>query len=223
MKRILFFTLCIFIFSSSAIAQSYKWLTGGGSTNAIDPYSDFDEKTHYMCTDSHGNVYALSIVGDQDIKADTFYVAAAHSTGSAGSIGSDINLLLTSYKCDGTMQWARLLEDNGIAYVSGLVYDGNGNIYVSGASDGNDKYIADSLVDTSSQQFGYLARFDTSGNFKWVRYIGAPDAYDYGTGSGNAALNTDNNYQVHYTMWIKSNVSLTSTLKTKQGNYDLIY
>src|SRR6185437_16935377 len=205
MKRILLFTLCILLFSFSTIAQDFKWLTGGGGTNGIAFYYDVLEMTHYMCTDSHGNVYTISLVGDQNIKADTFYVSATHSTGSAGSIGSEINILLTSYKCDGTMRWARLLEDNGAGIISGLTYDGNGNIYVSGTSDGNDKYIADSLVDTSSSQFGYLVRFDTLGNFKWVKYVGDPDAYDYGTGSGYAALNTDNDYHVHYTMWLKTN------------------
>src|SRR6185437_359404 len=139
MKRILFFSLCIFLFSSSAIAQSFKWLTGGGSTNSIDPYSNYEEMTHYMCTDSHGNVYALSTVGDNNIKADTFYLAAVHSTGSAGSIGSEINMLLTSYKCDGTMRWARLIEDNSAFSIHGLAYDGSGNLYLAGASDGEAK------------------------------------------------------------------------------------
>src|SRR5579875_1666374 len=173
MKRNLLLSLCLLL-AVTIHAQSYQWIKGGGSTNSIDIYTNYPERVWCMCTDSNGNIYALSLVGDQNIRADTFYLSAAHSVGGGGSAGSDINLMITSYRCDGTMRWARLLEDNAISRPSGITYN-QGSIYVSGTSDGNDKYIADSLVSTSDQQFGYLASFDTSGNFRWVQYVGKAD------------------------------------------------
>ncbi len=68
-------TLSIFLsffLLTNVHAQQFKWVKGGGTTEDLtSAYSS--ESVQYMCTDPHGNVYALSVVGNNPIYADTFY------------------------------------------------------------------------------------------------------------------------------------------------------
>ena len=59
-KILAFFALVFF--SANAKAQSYQWITGGGSSEDMVYGYDYENVTG-MCTDANGNVYITVIVG----------------------------------------------------------------------------------------------------------------------------------------------------------------
>ena len=127
---------------------------------------------------------------------------AAESTGSVYVIGSfndtvDFNpgggeprtsngkrdVFLTTFDSSGNFQWVRTwggsMSDSGL----GVDSDGSGRVYVSGVfretvefnPGGGDAYTSNGESDV------YLSKFDSSGNYMWVRTWGGPMS-DSGTG-----------------------------------------
>ena len=212
--------VCFFTFfiSTSAIhAQQFKWVTGGGTV------SSNVEQVQSMCTDPNGNVYALSAVGNDPIVADTF-----HET----PYGATENILLTSYNCSGQMRWAKLIAsslDHCVPF--GIVADSLGNIYVagefSGAGGGSTLHIGyDTTLSATSTDYlsTGLLKFDTSGRFKWIRYVGANNlASALAVGSLADPLTIDASNNAHYFCYVKSGVPLMTGVTSIYGVYDMTY
>jgi PKD repeat protein len=202
----------------SAHAQSYKWVKGGGSTSILTASLDRSETVKQMCTDYNGNVYATANMGMTNILADTFYRTGAHYF-------SNLHTFIASYKCDGTMRWAKLLEGISDAEISGTEYLA-GSVYVTGRlfSDATyPKYIGYDTVITNRNYSSYLARFDTSGSLSWIRFIGA-DVYSNRTLANAGTLAIDGLGYIHNFARIATGCTVTPTYVTTQpGTYDLKY
>ena len=206
-------------------AQSYQWITGGGSSENMVYGYDYENVTS-MITDTHGNVYITATVGATNIKADTFYEALAHNTFHPQS-----HVLFASYKCDGTMRWAKLLEcSDGTDMVSqsngtgnGSLAYSNGNIYLAGAFHGATKYIGYDTTFTNAQS-SFTARFDTSGHLKWIRFVG-PDVDSTLIKTGwPGVVAIDGQGYIHNFNDMYPGVQLTSTYtEDTNGTYDLKY
>ncbi|MBS1528291.1 MAG: T9SS type A sorting domain-containing protein [Bacteroidetes bacterium] len=214
MRQILLLCSLMFIVFA-AHAQQYKWITGGGSTDEMTP-SGLWEKVSYMCTDGNGNVYATAIVGINDIRADTFYMNHPYN------IYSTPNILLASYRCDGTMRWAKLFEAEYLAFSYGISYDDAGNIYCVGYMDGDDKSIdGDTVITGNKYNTEFVAKFDTSGNYKWIRFIG-PDSLNTELGSGiNSTLEVDGLGYIHDYTFLRPGIQITPTVRSVTGTYDI--
>lgn len=199
--------------------QQFKWVKGGGTTDAIPSGRD-DESVYYMCTDPNGNVYSLSVVGADPIKADTF----SHS-----ACGYHTNILLTSYRCDGTMRWAKLINGSGINEPEGIVADNTGHIYVSGLFDhASGSHYFNIGYDTSIVGYYYLAegliQLDTNGSYKWVRFIGTNTLASYTASSTvYAPLALDGANNIHQFPYVKAGVPFLTGVTSKNGIYDLTY
>jgi hypothetical protein len=209
MKNTWMQTLICFIAISLHIpciqAQQFKWVKGGGTNEDLSlngPYNtNHSEEVYNMCTDPNGNVYALSIVGHDNIIADSFDHTATYETHN--------NLFITSYNCNGQMRWAKLISVSNEALPYGITADSLGHIYVAGyfvhtnglhgLSIGNDTTITGNL-----DQINGLVQFDTSGHFKWIRMVGANSyntllgAYDFGS---SLAMDGANN--AHFLLYTK--------------------
>ena len=167
-----------------------------------------------------------SYCGATNIKADTFYEALAHNT-----FHPSAHLLLASYKCDGTMRFATLLESSNDTYVKSsqdngnncnLVYS-NGSIYLVGTFRGATKYIGADTTFTSNQS-SFTARYDTGGNFKWIRFVG-PDIDSTFIKTGDpGVVAIDGQGYIHNFNWMYAGVQLTgSYTEDTSGTYDLKY
>ena len=124
-RRIITSVALLFFTVLSLQAQEFKWVKGGGTAEDVEGDGATDgEGTYYMCTDPHGNVYALNVVGRDPLYADSFY--------SSGVV-SPSNVFITSYNCAGQMRWAKLIASDGNQCTpDGIIADSLGHVYVTG-------------------------------------------------------------------------------------------
>ena len=218
-ERIILTSILAFFCIIPSYAQQFKWVKGGGTIQDFgsDPISTW-EQTEFMCTDPNGNIYALSLVGNLPIYADTFY--------KSGAYGVYPNTLITSYTCDGVMRWAKLIASSGgecLPY--GIVADSLGHVYVAGYFINGDLYIGyDTSIPIWTNQATDLIQFDTSGHFNWLDYVGDNTlSTEYGTVTFGSVLTMDGLNNVHFLNYMKTGVHITPTVTSLRGTYDLVY
>jgi len=211
---------CILFFLNTAFAnaQQFKWVQGGGSTEDFTSGTEFDqEQTKFMCTDANGNIYALSQVGNYTIIADTFHRSTAY--------GADENIMLTSYNCNGQLRWAKLIASSGGYCIPlGIAADSLGHIDMSGTFTNDILHIGyDTTIGLIYNMCGVI-QFDTSGHFKWIRYIGNNTvATEIATGTASAYLITDGSNNIHFFPFIKSGAVLMPGDTSQYGTYEIVY
>ncbi|MEO8147678.1 MAG: T9SS type A sorting domain-containing protein [Bacteroidia bacterium] len=220
MKKLYAIIILFSLWGIHVNAQSYNWITGGGSSITFMTSTD-NEQVRYMCTDANGNVYIVSNTGALNIRVDTFYRAAAYNV----SIGAVHNLIV-SYTCDGALRWVKLIEgwgwvtSGGIAYSNGSIYE-TGDIYTNGT---HYKHIGDDTTITSENLRSYTARFDTTGTLEWIRFIGPDTVSTVGQTLNSGILAIDREGFIHNFALIKPGCAVTPLFTTTlPGTYDLKY
>lgn len=217
MKRLILITWVIAVCLSKQVnAQTYKWLRGGGTSQNLTSYLN-EEAVYFMCTDPNGNVYSLSVIGNNAIYADTFY--------RSGAYGSPQNILLTSHNCNGQMRFAKLISaDEAVPF--GLVADDLGHIYVAADL----PHMSSTLrigYDTSITAYQYntvtLIQYDTVGDLGWVRFVGENVLSTYTGMGGMSHLALDGFGNPHYVVLTEYGVPLTTSLTSYNGFYDVGY
>ncbi len=224
MSRLVYTILLIIVLifcNMPAHAQSYKWLRGGGTSQSLT--TETSEAVYFMCTDPHGNVYSLSVVGTYAIIADTFYRPT-------GAFGSPKNVLFTSHNCNGQMRFAKLISCNAtIPY--GVVSDNSAHIYLaldlphfSTSSATTLRIGYDTTITTYGNNRIGLIKYDTIGQLDWVRFAGEnlPTTFN-GMGGPYNHLTLDGANNPHVIAATKYGVNLTPTLVSHTGFYDHIY
>jgi hypothetical protein len=231
MKRTIAFMFLCLSAIVTAQAQKFNWVKPVGSTivGAGGFVTPTQEHPNFLCTDSNKNLYAACHVGDSSLRADTFF--------RASSIGPNIvlnsaSLLLASYTCEGKMRWARLIESTGEVISSGLVYQ-SGSIYIAGrfgdTGTNRYRYIAGVPLLGHDSQFYFLARYDTLGNLRWIRFVGANDQQIAIQGSYHVDLYDDNSFtldgqgNLHFVIYFRGGVKLTPGITTQTGIYDVSF
>ncbi|WP_233357609.1 T9SS type A sorting domain-containing protein [Haloflavibacter putidus] len=155
-------------------AQDWQWIKRGGSTSTISTTSYRQEEVYDMHTDSEQNVYIISSVGWWSINIDgnpkEYYGNTAFE---------NPNYALTSFSCDGTYRWSKIIGGGGQSQNPPYFQVGsNDNIYVAGkfgSCNGMDSYpprIEDDIILPQSQsscQTLFLVKFDTDGNLLWLK------------------------------------------------------
>jgi len=219
MKRhflLIFWMISIVVLvAPKANAQLFKWIKGGGTSIA----SIEQEQVNFICADPTGNTYASSTVGSTGIKADTFYKATSYNSQAP-------YILLTSYRCDGTMRWAHAFDGSGSARCVGLKYY-NGSIYIAGswtvqASNPNTRFIGSTSVPGHEWQDGFLAKLDSLGNVSWVQFVGQNVA-NTSIINSLGSLEIDAQGNIHRFVQVANGVKLSPTVTSVQGIYDMIY
>src|SRR5690606_38012167 len=111
-------------------------------------------------------VYTLARVGDSSLEAD----------GHALSAYGKIDILLSSFTCDGVYRWSKVIGnslDSEVA-VSGKA-DAAGGIHVCGSmallasSGGGGGHIGTDTVLGGTAKTMFLAKYDIGGNYQWLR------------------------------------------------------
>jgi len=197
------------------MAQNYKWVTGGGSDDDAPFDESYQEQVSYMCTDAHNNLYISAVTGINSIKLDTFIA-------NSPNIYSNSSFVIGSYDCNGQLRWAKLFDAYDYATSYGIAYDGAANIYCVGILLGENKHIGNDTAIGSIYYNSFLAKFDTSGKFKWIRFIGDDTKASYGT-YGPTNILIDGKGYIHDYPLMDSGVNITSTLISREATYDLKY
>lgn len=222
MKGRLLLLLCMAIISfNHSGAQNYKWAIGGGSNSSLMYSTDWEQVTH-MCTDDNRNVYVTTTMGDDNIQADTFYMAHAFNPTCCGATPTP-HIFIASYNPDGKIRWAKLLDAQYFSRSYGIAYDNRGNIYTIGYLFGNNKHLGYDTVVTSDNLTCFIVKYDTSGKFKWVRFIGSDTKATRDAAAFQSALAIDGQGFIHYYSLIKNGVEITPSITSTTGTYDLKY
>ena len=201
-------------------AQQFKWVKGGGTVYDFSALpSNESEQTKFMCIDPNGNVYALSIVGDDPIVADTF-----HGT----PYGGTDNILLTSYNCSGQMRWAKLISSSSASCTPfGIVADSLGHIYVAGEyphTSGTLHIGYDTAITGSIYSAIGLIQLDTNGHFDWIRFIGNNTLSTLtATITYSDPITIDGTNNTHYFCYLKSGLVFMPGDTSHYGVYDVSY
>jgi len=114
------------------------------------------ERAHGVATDSNNNVY---VVGETTGALD-----GEPNTG-------DWDAFVMKFNSSGTRLWTRLLGSAGSDTAYGLAIDGNGNVYVTGATDGVlgiDPSPGDAVVNFDA----FVAKYAPDGTRLWVTQLG---------------------------------------------------
>jgi len=164
MKRKLLIGLLLFFFVSSLHAQNWRYGKRGGSA---DPTSIAghppDEDVFDMATDNNGNVYVLASVMQTSLNVD------GHALTGYGYH----DVLIYSFKCDGTFRWVKLIGAAGDDLPYTLSVDKLGGVYVTFLSniDYSPHASAEIGGDTTllyTDKSFFMVKYDTAGHYKWL-------------------------------------------------------
>ena len=153
-------------------SQSFIWGKRGGAANPINPNgSNRQEEVYSIATDNNKNIFALSKVSMSNLNIDgipkTYY----------GDTTSLSDVALSSFSCDGTYRWSKIIGGSNVEYVPTVHTDNAGNVYFVGkfigCGDNNfpfriddDILISQSPMDCSTI---FIVKYDNDGNLLWFR------------------------------------------------------
>lgn len=127
------------------------------------------EQASGVTIDATGNIYVTGIY------TDTASFGGVTLNGNGGA-----EIFLAKYNPSGTLLWARSAGGAKADEGSGIALDGLGGVYISGKFDSAATFGTTNIVGFGTAD-AYLAKYDTEGNFQWVRY---------GGGTGNDYMNS---------------------------------
>lgn len=161
--RLLFLVI---LFVSSAhyhlFAQGYVW--SRGFLGASDVYG----KT--VATDAAGNVFTSGyFTGTVDFDPG----AGVYNLTSAGNY----DIYICKLTAAGVLSWARRIGATEFDYAYGMAIDASGNVVLTGHFEGTVDFDPNAgisnLTSSGTTSSMYVLKLSTTGNFVWVRMIGA--------------------------------------------------
>ncbi|WP_417603509.1 T9SS type A sorting domain-containing protein [Owenweeksia hongkongensis] len=221
LKKLLFFTIFISLISMPLSAQ-WQWAIRGGSVNSMNSNADDYNNINHITTDQAGNVYVLGQVGGAGLKVGSISLTAY----SAFGIANTLDIVLSSFKSDGTYRWSKVIggREGDLGY--SLKTDANGHVYVSGrirnVEDNPlgaqytavhfdtdtilpripyDSLTSSKIQDTLNQRM-FLIQYDTSGSFQWLR-MPEPDTVGFNKNSVPFRMDVDGNGDVYWWCYLQ--------------------
>ncbi|MFT4061766.1 MAG: T9SS type A sorting domain-containing protein [Edaphocola sp.] len=170
----------LFLFLSLATAQAqpgWQWGKQGGNDGSPWGTSSNGERVVNMATDPAGNVYVLA----------TNNKGIGNVDGHMGVSYYDY-YSLSSFSCNGTFRWAKFFGSSSVVSMRALGVDSIGGVYIAGyissqAGAFQLGYLdTDTIIPPTNKRM-FLAKYDTSGQLKWLR-MPQPDTASVGGVSG---------------------------------------
>jgi len=144
-----------------ASSKDFLWVQQAGGTRGGAIFR--------VAVDRGGNCYAGGYFADMATFGDTMV---------SGSGGSDV--FLAKYDSNGNLLWIRTAGGRSDDYCYGVALDGNGNCYLTGSFQ-DTAVFGNALITSAGAPDVFVAKYDSAGNFQWVR--GAGGSYkDQGSG-----------------------------------------
>ncbi|KOS06874.1 hypothetical protein AM493_13170 [Flavobacterium akiainvivens] len=162
-----------------AIGQEWQWAKFGGANDQIQAagYSKPETVTS-MATDPEDNVFALSPVGISNLEVDG---VPKQSFGAYASSYATVDYMISSFACDGTLRWAKVIGGPSDDYIKNIKTDAAGNVYASGflintSSPGSEfegiHFDEDYAVEydnwNTNNEALYLFKYSNDGELEWV-------------------------------------------------------
>ncbi|MEZ4740226.1 MAG: SBBP repeat-containing protein [Flavobacteriales bacterium] len=170
------------------LAQPFQWAA---------PLNGASARGMAMVTDALGNVYVcgnVNGVADFDPGPDTVLNA------SAGINGDNY---LVKYGPSGNYLWHLAVGGSGTEIPKGLALDHSGNLLMVGRFDSYfdwDPGIGEAFFGSAGSTDGFVAKYDTSGNYLWAQRIGG-SSHDEAYG-----VTVDANDNVYVTGWMNGTI-----------------
>jgi hypothetical protein len=155
-------------------AQTWQWAKrGGGITTST---SGTDDELRVITIDKNGNSYIIANIVTNKLSGDIDLDGNKLGKGNGVS-----DICIASFDCSGKYRWAKIIggRNNDVAY--DLKLDTLGGVYISGtvlsSTPGDTVWFDKDTIygtPTSSPKPLYktffIAKYDTSGNYKWLRF-----------------------------------------------------
>jgi len=146
------------------------------------------DQSNGIGTDSAGNVY----VGGIFFTSVALFGATDTSSSLSVTSISSADAFIAKYNSSGTPQWIRKIASAGNDQGMAMAVDTSGNVFVSGYTTAssislyNGSDVASvTLTGGSGSQRGYIAKYDTTGDPKWLR------VFSNGGNTVSTAITTD--------------------------------
>jgi len=170
MKKIVTVVVCLL--SGMAHCQSWQWGKRGGSIDQLSTTGgDRQEEVYAIVTDSQKNIYTLSAVGMNNLNID------GNVKTNFGDSTTLTDVALSSFSCDGTYRWSKIIGGGGYDRVPSLQIDAQDNVYIAGKFAGcqdatyppridNDVIIPQTPQDCS---LIFIAKYSSQGVLQWIK------------------------------------------------------
>lgn len=215
-------SLVVLFASNLSHAQTWQWGKRGGS--ADNAGSGLYETVLDMAADSKGNSYVLSHV----------YKTALGIDGTPKTGYGNNDILVSSFSCNGTLRWVKNIGGFSGDLGRALKVDSLGGVYVLGTvlsnnASGYVHFDADTSLGNTQKRL-FLLKYDTSGNYKWLRMFEPDTVTLAGSASRVIDLAVDDNgnsYVLSYLYpgafanggFINNNLSIQILRYNSQGQY----
>jgi hypothetical protein len=184
-------------FRSNGSVNWLKSITGPGSGEG-----------RAICCDNSGNIFVSGEFGDTTVFGND-------------TLACYQGLFLTKYDSEGQVIKVSCIEDSGGHGIYSAATDNSGNVFICGYFNSHDFNFGDTIIHNaqtggSGSMDAFVAKFDSTGNFLWVRSIGGP----YGEIAN--FISNDSFGNIYLSGYFTSaSITLDTIVLTNQGNYDV--
>jgi hypothetical protein len=173
------------------------WALNNGGVTAIG------DEGYAVSVDNNDNIYICGKFSD----------TAYFTTDTLISQGNG-DIFIAKYNSSGDMEWIKAAGGNDKDVAQSIVQDDDGNTYVTGYFKGITNFDSISLSSSGESDI-FLAKYDLSGNLKWVKKSGGT-GYDQGI-----SIDVFKNENIYVTGFFNDNASFESYNITSNGLTDV--
>ncbi|MBK7969556.1 MAG: SBBP repeat-containing protein [Bacteroidetes bacterium] len=160
MCKNLLLTILLLFATIQANSQPTTWEWAMSTPGGISPSEGYD-----VVADAAGNVYATG-----------YYINDTIQFGSIQLLNSGTaDMFVVKFGPTGNVIFAFKIGQTGSEVGHGISLDGNGNIYITGSFTDSLLTIGTATLTNYGDQDGFIAKYDTAGNFIWARNFGGVD------------------------------------------------
>lgn len=157
-----------------------------------------------LALDDAGNVY---VVG--------FFNGTSYWDGISKTSSSQGDMFIAKYDNNGNVKWVRTGDVGANNYLSGIGIDKSGNAYVSFHFSGDAHFEGATVVSSTGGTDMFFIKYDTSGNFKWIKTAG-------GTGDdGGNDTTVDSDGNILIAGYFSNVAKFENKSLTAHGNVDI--
>lgn len=132
-----------------------------------------------ICTDQAGNVFVTGSFFSSQI------IFGSHTLYNAGGL----DIFIVKYDSNGNVKWAKREGGAGDEEGYGITADASGSVYITGYYGNQGTTIGTVNLSNAGYNDIFIAKYDSTGNVRWVKRAGGND-YDYSYGiAGDASGN----------------------------------